>query len=406
MFVLLFSKAYIDFSTSGLENPLSHLLLLIYIYLYISSNDISSKTLYCSLAMAFLMFNRLDLALIVAPSTAYLFYKFIKESKPTLIRIVTTLLIGYLPIILWIIFSVIYYGFPFPNTYYAKLHTGIKIQDYCFQGFLYIIDSIARDPITIFFILSSLILMFIMRNIQNIMLSIGVMFYIGYIIYIGGDFMSGRHFTSVLLVSITMISSIELSANVRIIFIIIAIVLGFGVDKPTILSDKNVCLRDGRRISTRDIVHLNGIGDERLFYYEKLGLLHITRMKYADIFEREQIVINRREVRIIGGTHAIDGFRAGPNVHIIERFGITDPLLSRLPIETISEWKIGHFRRKIPDGYIRTISRRNNRINNPSIAEFYDKLTIITRDNIFDINRFITILQMNLGLYDNLLSDY
>ena len=30
-----------------------------------------------------------------------------------------------LPLLAWELFSLLFYGFPFPNTYYAKLNTGI-----------------------------------------------------------------------------------------------------------------------------------------------------------------------------------------------------------------------------------------------------------------------------------------
>ena len=34
-------------------------------------------------------------------------------------------LVGMLPAVLWTLFSLVYYGFPFPNTAYAKLGMGI-----------------------------------------------------------------------------------------------------------------------------------------------------------------------------------------------------------------------------------------------------------------------------------------
>jgi len=37
------------------------------------------------------------------------------------IKVVGLILIGFLPLIAWEIFALTYYGFPFPNTYYAKV---------------------------------------------------------------------------------------------------------------------------------------------------------------------------------------------------------------------------------------------------------------------------------------------
>jgi arabinofuranosyltransferase len=41
------------------------------------------------------------------------------------------------------------YGFPFPNTAYAKLAMGIDRSELWTQGFLYLIDSVDRDPLTL-----------------------------------------------------------------------------------------------------------------------------------------------------------------------------------------------------------------------------------------------------------------
>ena len=59
------------------------------------------------------------------------------------------LLIGFVPVVAWELFSLFYYGFPFPNTAYAKLKTGIPASELTRQGILYLQDSIARDPITL-----------------------------------------------------------------------------------------------------------------------------------------------------------------------------------------------------------------------------------------------------------------
>ena len=49
----------------------------------------------------------------------------------------------------WTIFALVYYGFPFPNTAYAKLATGIDPGELRAQGLLYLLDSLDRDPITL-----------------------------------------------------------------------------------------------------------------------------------------------------------------------------------------------------------------------------------------------------------------
>jgi hypothetical protein len=48
--------------------------------------------------------------------------------------------LGSLPLLAWLGFATFYYGFPLPNTYYAKLSTGISRADYLKQGWFYFQD--------------------------------------------------------------------------------------------------------------------------------------------------------------------------------------------------------------------------------------------------------------------------
>ena len=70
------------------------------------------------------------------------------------------------------------------------------------------------------------------------------------------------------------------------------------------------------------------------------------------------------------------------------------------------KWRIGHFPRSLPDGYLETLASNENKISNPDLAQFYDKLSVLTRDPVFSIQRFKEILMMNWGSYDELLQRY
>ena len=45
-------------------------------------------------------------------------------------------------------------------------------------------------------------------------------------------------------------------------------------------------------------------------------------------------------------------------------------------------------------------------IEDKCLAKYYDKLSIITRGNLFDANRIQEIWKMNTGQYDYLLESY
>jgi arabinofuranosyltransferase len=145
--VLILSKAYVDYSTSGLENPLSHLLILLGIISGLKAveesrfNDLVIFFLVCS----FLYLNRPDLILLVGPLAILVLYK--SRVAPSLL--VKAIFIGALPVLIWTSFSIYYYGFPLPNTAYAKLGTGIQFLERSAQGIRYLLDSIGHDPVTL-----------------------------------------------------------------------------------------------------------------------------------------------------------------------------------------------------------------------------------------------------------------
>ncbi|HOQ33029.1 MAG TPA: hypothetical protein PLA12_11020 [Candidatus Hydrogenedens sp.] len=76
--------------------------------------------------------NRQDCILPYIPALVYVYWK-LKNRKQGFIY----LCLGFIPLVLWEVFSIFYYGFPFPNTVYAKLGTGIWKTDLIKQGLLY-----------------------------------------------------------------------------------------------------------------------------------------------------------------------------------------------------------------------------------------------------------------------------
>jgi arabinofuranosyltransferase len=93
------------------------------------------------------------------------------------------------------------------------------------------------------------------------------------------------------------------------------------------------------------------------------------------------------------------GYAAGPSVHIIDSWALGDPLLARLPAD--AAWRIGHFRRRVPEGYVQTVQTGRNVIRDQDVAMYYEKIRIITEDPIWSWRRLRTILEMNLGRYED-----
>lgn len=198
--VLILSRAYTDYSTSGLENPLSHLLLVIFFILYINPGEKINKPFVLSLIASLGSLNRLDTLLIYLPTLVVVFW----NSRGW--KTFWYMLAGQIPLIFWFGFSLLYYGFLFPNPAYAKLNTGIPSLELISQGYLYFLDSVSIDPITIVVIIFGMISPLVMKEKRFYPLSVGIILYLIYVIRIGGDFMSGRFFSVPLLASLISIA--------------------------------------------------------------------------------------------------------------------------------------------------------------------------------------------------------
>jgi tetratricopeptide (TPR) repeat protein len=103
------------------------------------------------------------------------------------------------------------------------------------------------------------------------------------------------------------------------------------------------------------------------------------------------------------GAVGFPGFVMGPRFHFMDLFGLADPLLARLPPLPDPYWRVGHFRRGAPVGYLETVRTGKNCLREPHLAEYYDRLKLITQGRLWDGDRWAAIWNMNLGRYDRLL---
>ncbi len=393
----ILSNAFIDYSTSGLENPLSHLLMLLFCILFFKKNVESEKDIFLlGLIAGLSAFNRLDTVLIYLPALGLIVYR--RFNFKTIIA----LIVGFIPLILWLFFSLFYYGFIFPNTYYAKLSTGIPKFTLIHQGVIYYLNSISLDPLTLIIIFSTFILILTNDDLYEKIIGLGLLLYLGYIINIGGDFMSGRFFSVPFVASILILGRhfINLEGKYPILISLGAISFALMAPNPSFAAPQTFDL---------DLAGRSGISDEQGFYYGSSGLMRWGR--YSKLPDHpwvdEGVALRKENVTVyIGKGIGYLGFYAGPKVHIVDSLALADPLLSRLPVPKSYKWDIGHFYRPLPPGYLETLETGENKIIDPNLSLYYEKLTLIVRGNLWSSERLLTILEFNLGAYDHLLDEY
>ena len=209
--------------------------------------------------------------------------------------------------------------------------------------------------------------------------------------------MSGRFFTIPLFLAVIniAINSSTFSKKGLYTLVCMTLILGFSIPYHTLTLDVPEIENDS-----------NGIDDERIYFYPGMSL--ITR--YRNHLEPEfKWITQGEEFResTIKVTHALAvgmfGYYSGPDVHIIDGIGLADPLISRLPSSYDSYFRPGHVVRDFPEGYKESLEAGENLLEDPQLKEYYEKVLIITRGDIFTWERIKTIFEMNFGKYDHLL---
>jgi arabinofuranosyltransferase len=294
-----------------------------------------------------------------------------------------------MPAVLWTTFSVFYYGAAFPRTAYAKLGTGIPTGEYIQQGFVYLFDSLSRDPLTLAFIAIGTMLAFLQSSEQKA-IAAGIILYLAYVVSIGGDFMSGRYLTVPLLAAAVVVARTELAVLTLATIALVVAALGTISLNATILS--------GRTYFTHDIPS-NGITDERAYMYPNRGLLAVKRdtvdsLLQPDWSSRPMSVVVQLQCGWLGSVSMANP----PEVHIVDPCALTDPLLARLPAKWDSTWRIGHFERQIPAGYVESLEQGRNLLKDPLTRDYWEVIRKATRGPLFNIERFKAIARLNLGL--------
>jgi arabinofuranosyltransferase len=396
----VFSKTLVDFSTSGLEVPLSYLVLtgfvMSLIHLEKSEPPKEGRAVLLTFLLAALaLMTRLDHFCLVAPALVFVILR-----RPFSRRRIKPALLGLLPLVAWEMFSLFYYGALVPNTAYAKLNTGVPSALYLEQGLYYLRNLVTQDPAGFAVFLGIGVGLASRRQSKAVFwIAVGVALHVLYVVRVGGDHMTGRFFAPDAFVALTILFlSKALPGKARVAAAGFFILLGIAAEFPPLFTPGNYSNRE---------LDSAGVADERGFYNKSLGFVAMSRWHYLKDTPWAQA---GREARLKGRHSVVQGmvgcfgYFAGPEVHIIDPLALTEPLLARLPSNATS-WRIGHFRRKVPVGFNGAVLG-NGKLADPFLRSYYDRLKLITRGDLFGLERLKAIWKMNTGAYDYLLDAY
>lgn len=383
LLALTCSKAFIDYSTSGLENPLSHLLYLGFLAHWHTSLNTEARSGRLMLLAALMMCNRLDLALLVLPHLLKLSWS--RSPRRWLV-----LVAGSLPLVAWLIFALAYYGSPLPNTAWVKLSSDITARGLLLErGWSYLVDYLAWDRVTLPLIFAGLVAgAFLLPRRRGWCTTAGVCLYLLYIVWIGGDFMAGRFLSVPLAGAVAMLIRLPRwgRPGALIPAALLLLVASLSSDRSPLFwgQDKWGSLP-------------YGVEDERVHYDKTMGLL--SRWRHGSVMLRQ---LPRQDTDGVvclrlSGRHS---YPIGPGTHVVNLYGLTDPLLARLPVKDFEKARAGHVKYSLPAGYLETLRSGKNRLQDPRIAALWEDLVLATRQPIFTQGRGGAIWRLNTGYHD------
>ncbi len=380
VFFLAFSFAFCDYMTSGLENPMSYLLVSLLLY-YLFQENMHKHLQLIFLILALLVLNRFEYLILFAPLAILLMFS--SKIKSELFRV---LLPGSALIFAWIIFATFYFGSPLPNTFYAKLNAGYPKSEVFARGIEYLL-SLKHDPASILILLLGFFSITLHLNRYLIALFLGKVFYLGYIVYIGGDFMLGRFYSVLVVLSVgeflVVIYKSHFSEIVKnyVLFVFLTIFIFIGLISSSPINSRI----DYLARKTGEII------DERAVNYHLTGI-------FAKYRERWPVVAKFNETapdnyRIICGTIGAVALMDTSKFHI-DPCALTDPFLSRIPAIRYPNWRIGHHFRKVPLEFGQHKLGKINNLPDSDLKELIDDVTLVTRGELFSIARFEAIWRL------------
>ncbi|HZB26689.1 MAG TPA: hypothetical protein VE379_11180 [Vicinamibacterales bacterium] len=391
---LLSSKAFVDYTSSGLEYPLSYLLLALFHVRLLQAHDrrLTDSELRWVGALAGLAFvNRMDSVLLFAPALVWLAWRGVRGRGARLLPLV----LGFaLPAAAWVIFATLYYGFPLPNTYYAKVATGIPSGLLYRQGVAYVLNSLAHDPITLLTIGIALALGIGARAPVRLA-ALGAAAYVLYTISVGGDFMSGRFFAMPFLVSVIAVlhafGGVRWELPAAGALVVYTLLAPLAPIKTTTAYEAAWPWRSQ-----------NGVKDERGNYHRATNpfLYSPLRPLPDHTWIREGLSFRASPEKVtVQGSIGFFGLAAGPEKHLVDRNALSDAFLARLPVSPrlYFEFYVGHYFRDIPEGYLDSLARGTNELRDPALRAYYGRLLQVIRGPLFTRERLASMWYLNAG---------
>lgn len=392
--VLMSSQAFVTFCGSGLETALLYLILFWFLTFFFrltrssesgvggELDGISGPMFWLFGGLCFL--TRFDTLLLIGPAMASIL---VSRYRTSASRSVKEMLIGLAPVIAWFSFSLVYFGFFLPNSYYAKMGINTSWTVLSSMGVDYLRIGLKQDPITFLVILLSL---FLCRKKAEIVATLGVLIYVVYVASIGGDFIGYRFLSYPYFMCVFLLARQQPWNPARVRFVTAAVLGALAVYNLLIVGSPLRVIRDGP--TANDVS----------FWYPRTALRFMVRpLPEVDFVVTRDICGDRQDGVVLNrvgrGPAGLGPFCAGPGLHHVDLLGITDPLMARLPANIDRAFLPGHLQKELPAGYGESTGTSADHILRSDISEYNVGLRLITSGELSSMERWRAIASYNFG---------
>jgi arabinofuranosyltransferase len=354
-----------EFLWSGLEVPLT-LLCMVGLALVgvravadTSRSDRTLAPLWLGVVVAILFLTRPDAVLIAAPLCAVVLLRRFRGARAA------GMAVGVVPALAWCGFAWWYFGDPLPNTASAKLGVAWPALERLGWGGRYVLDALRRDPA--FGLVAAAAVVGSWRALHSpqayvgLSLVLGGALHVAWVVIAGGDFMSGRFLLPAYLACwaalwVTTAPSSHGSTLARFAPALLVLQLAsrwLAATEPPARTEAFWAYASRAPV------------DERAYYAPAFGVFRAGRGGHAA--EDPGVLLNqpiidaraipaateRPFVRVVPA-HAVGwyGYASGPETHIVDAYGLVDPVIARQPGVPEVARRPGHIERVLPDGYL------------------------------------------------------
>ena len=406
------SKAFVEYGTSGLENPLLHVVVLLAVGAYLAPTDPERRAARVAWATSFAFLTRPD-ALVLTGVLCIAAW----AEAPTL-RTLRRMFVGWSPAFAWEAFSLVYFGSLVPNTAIAKLSGALPREEVLQQGLYYLENSLRWDPLTL---TTVAVAAFVCAprpgrwRTRESLVVLAILLHLVYIVRIGGDFMSGRFLTTPFVAAVALIVRSRPAPATLWATAVAAVVLA-------VISDRSPWRPRPGPLAFMEATEPTGITDERAVYYAFTGLVSPGHPAWGRLVDDDPYPPAELARKKLGEGERVQvksqigmlGYLLGPEMHFVDVMGLADPLLARIPLTTPEGdslyglernelgrfWRIGHLARNLPAGYMESLRVGENRVEHPALARYYGAIRLLTRAPLWSRERWRVLAAFHAGRYE------